>query len=600
MDQKRFILAMVLSAGVILVWQILFGPEPPSPDQQSQKAEKTAQPTPDGGDDESAPPSDQTGQTAQTGKADPSGPAEDDQTDQSADDTSDGRATASAENGDNIGEPVVDRAERERDVETVSHVLETDRVRVEVSNAYGGRVTSAVIRAPEQYAHRGNLLDEFPDKASHYPFRVGFAENSIPVPSDATYKFVEDRSDQASGGDTYNKVTYRYTDPQGRFHIDKIFRVPDDDPYTLEMDVQIANKLEDAKLSDQMVVDIFGYRDPDEETSMLNFRPNQVQGACRTPDEVKRASITGIEEALQYGGSEIAWGAIDTRYFMMAAIPDDPAQSCGLQKVDKGFMRTRITEQSFSARPGETINSEYKLYLGPKDLDLLHNVHSTLGESVDFGLFSFFARPLHWGLTSIHKYVGNWGVAILILTLLIKLVTWPINMKAYRNMNEMKKIQPKLEDIRDKYEDDRQKMTEETMKLFRENDVSPLGGCLPMLVQMPILYGLYIMIYYSVDLYHADFALWYTNLAAPDPYYVLPVVMGVVMFGQQSMMSGASGNTQAKIMSKVMPVMFTAFMLFLPSGLVLYYSTNLIIGLGQQFYIRDDFSLGLSDDDGEA
>jgi YidC/Oxa1 family membrane protein insertase len=129
-------------------------------------------------------------------------------------------------------------------------------------------------------------------------------------------------------------------------------------------------------------------------------------------------------------------------------------------------------------------------------------------------------------------------------------------------------------------------MTEETMKLFQENDVSPMGGCLPMLLQMPILYGLYVMIYSSVELYHADFILWYDNLAAPDPFYVLPILMGVVMFGQQQMMNTAGSNTQAKIMTKVMPVIFTAFMLFLPSGLVLYYSINLLIGLGQQFYVR--------------
>jgi YidC/Oxa1 family membrane protein insertase len=153
-------------------------------------------------------------------------------------------------------------------------------------------------------------------------------------------------------------------------------------------------------------------------------------------------------------------------------------------------------------------------------------------------------------------------------------------------MQGMKEIQPELEEIRDKYDDDQQRMTEETMKLFRENDVSPMGGCLPMLLQMPILYGLYVMVYSSVELYEADFILWYTNLAAPDPFFVLPIIMGVVMFVQQGMMTSAGGNMQTKIMTKVMPFMFTGFMLFLPSGLVLYYSVNLIIGLGQQFYIR--------------
>ena len=282
---------------------------------------------------------------------------------------------------------------------------------------------------------------------------------------------------------------------------------------------------------------------------------------------------------------------------MTAAVPENGGQSCSLEKVGEGYLRTRLSHDTFSVRPGETHTTQHKLFVGPKDVDILHEVGHHLSDSVNYGLFAFIARPLRWSLNFLQGYVVNWGLAIILLTIVIKLLTWPINMKAYRNMEDMKKIQPKLEKVREKYEDDRQRMTEETMKLFRENDVSPMGGCLPMLLQMPILYGLYVMIYNSVELYEASFMLWYTNLAAPDPYYVLPILMGVVMFVQQGMMGGAGANKQAQIMTKVMPVMFTAFMLFLPSGLVLYYSVNLMIGLGQQFYIR---GLPFGDDEDET
>src|SRR5690606_25391198 len=148
------------------------------------------------------------------------------------------------------------------------------------------------------------------------------------------------------------------------------------------------------------------------------------------------------------------------------------------------------------------------LYMGPKDFDSLDAVGQRLEESIDYGLLTILARPLRWMLALFHGWVGNWGIAIILLTLLIKLLTWPITDKAYVNAERMKLIQPRLQEIKKQYENDQQRMTEETMKVFRENKVSPLG-CLPMLIQMPILYALFVMIYNSVELYQAEFALWY-------------------------------------------------------------------------------------------
>jgi YidC/Oxa1 family membrane protein insertase len=177
-----------------------------------------------------------------------------------------------------------------------------------------------------------------------------------------------------------------------------------------------------------------------------------------------------------------------------------------------------------------------------------------------------------------------------LLTLLIKILTWPITDKAYSSAERMKKIQPKLQELKEKYANDQQRMTEETMKVFKENNVSPLG-CLPMLIQIPILYALFVMIYNSVELYRANFALWYTDLSAPDPYFVLPILMGAVMVVQQRMTTIETPNPQMAMMMKIMPIMFTAFMLFLPAGLVLYYFVNLILGLAQQFWIKRKFRL---------
>jgi YidC/Oxa1 family membrane protein insertase len=579
MDQKRFILAMVLSAGVLFGWQMFFAPE--RPEQTTDTQQQTDQT-----DSKSA-----DGETADGEKSAEATGEESDAT-QESDGSESAEAAESGESDEPIGQKVMEQAAPERDVEEATHKMASGRMHLTLTNTDGGRVRHVHLDKPKQYQKKGDLLGAFPKPPAHLPFRVGLSEGQLPMPDSPTYEFIADESKLTDKGEVdgkvYSKVVYRYEDPKGRFAIDKAFEIDESKPYVVNFDVHVHNRLDETKLSDALALDIYGYKDPDQETSFLNFRPNEVEGVCQMTGETQRSSISGIEEPMKYDGSEVIWGAIDTRYFLMAAVPLDGAQTCAIEKVDDGYLRTRVGYDRFSVLPGETYTAEHVLFMGPKDIDDLHTVGHNLSNSVNYGMFAFIARPLRWALDYLYKYVGNWGLAIILLTIIIKLLTWPINMKAYRNMEDMKKIQPKLEEVREKYDDDQQRMTEETMKLFRENDVSPMGGCLPMLLQMPILYGLYVMIYYSVELYQADFMLWYTNLAAPDPYYVLPLLMGAVMYVQQGMMGSAAGTTnmQAKVMTKVMPVMFTAFMLFLPSGLVLYYSINLMIGLGQQFYIR--------------
>ncbi|MFB6351043.1 MAG: hypothetical protein ABEN55_19175, partial [Bradymonadaceae bacterium] len=217
MDQKRFILAMVLSAGVILVWQMFFGPEPASPDQQrEQKAERTADTSPNGdGEDETADGTAPDQQQAEDSSADqPEKTDKSEKADQTDGDNS----------GKGIGEPVVEEADTKRDVEAQTHALKTDRFRVELTNTQCGRVTSAEILAPDQYAKRGDLLSDFPDNPEYLPFQVHFTDDQLPIPSGATYKFVEKLSKQADDGG-YKKIVYRFTDPNDRFHVDKVFKI---------------------------------------------------------------------------------------------------------------------------------------------------------------------------------------------------------------------------------------------------------------------------------------------------------------------------------------------------------------------------------------
>lgn len=576
MEQKRFILAMVLSAAVLLIWQMFVAP--PAPEEDPSAGEQTAERTAD----EASEGDEAVGDSTESADA-----QAEDQQDQ-----------AQAQQDGQAGQQEQAQAQKPtpqpRNVAVRKDMIQSDMFKVYLTNDQA-RVTSVKLLEPEQYQEKDDLVG-FPKKAKHYPFELDFLEGSVDFPSNPVFEVVE--GDSVKGeGDAYKKIVYRYVDPQGRFQIDKVFTLDEDLPYVVNMDVNITNLLDKGRLVDTVALDIFDWKDPNKESSFLDFQPNEVEGVCMNTEDIERESYDSVLDSPQrFDEGETLWGAVDTRYFMMAAIPDKPVERCELKVVDSDYIRTRLVNAGFSIEPGQTQTLSHKLFMGPKDVDVLNGIDDSLEgtvrleESVDYGMFAFIARPMRWGLEKIYNFVGNWGLAIIILTFLIRGALWPINMKAYSSMERMKKVQPLLTEVKEKYEDDRQRMTEETMKIFREHNVSPAGGCLPMIMQMPILYGLYVMIYNSVELYHADFALWYTNLAEPDPYYVLPILMGIVMFAQQKMSTVDTTNQQAMMMMKIMPFMFAGFMIFLPSGLVLYYALSLLIGVGQQFYVKKKYS----------
>lgn len=567
MEQKRFLLAMVLSGAVLVIWQVFLAPQPP---EEQPPAEQAVEAPEDQAADEDQADGAERADGAEGADQDAAAPQE---PGAEAEPMAEAGAEADAER------PQVDRRE---------DVIKTRWFTLDMTNAHGS-VTSVHLTEPEQYVEAGDLVG-FPDDATKYPFRTAFLDGNLDFPENPVYEVVEKQSVATDGG--FSKLVYRYEDPQGRFTVDKIFEVDPDLAFVVNMDVVLTNNLSEGTLVDTLAVDILDWKNPNEESSFLDFRPNELEGVCRNTEDLERESYDNLLEdgSQRFAAGETQWAGVDTRYFLMAAIPEEPAQRCELEVIDDNYVRARLVNQTMSVPAGSSKTMAHQLFLGPKDVDNLNEVGNRLEESVDYGFFAFIARPMRWGLNQLHGFLGNWGLAIILLTFLIRGALWPVNMKAYSSMERMKKVQPILKEVKEKYDDDRQRMTEETMKIFKEHNVSPAGGCLPMIMQMPILYGLYVMIYNSVDLYHADFMLWYTNLAEPDPYYVLPALMGIVMFAQQRMSTVDQTNKQAAMMMKIMPVMFTAFMVFLPSGLVLYYALSLLIGVLQQFYVRKRFS----------
>ncbi len=286
----------------------------------------------------------------------------------------------------------------------------------------------------------------------------------------------------------------------------------------------------------------------------------------------------------------LKWGAIESNYFLFAIIPgeDENLLSAGM---DSNVFRMAVTEEAtFMPNVAKTLNASY--FLGSTDRVMLGTMPNELSEAVNFGWFDILAKPLLIGLEFFHGYVHNYGIAIILLTICIKLLFWPLSQKSYGSMEQMKKLQPMVAKLREKYGDDKQRLNQETMALYKTYKVNPMGGCLPMVVQIPVFFGLYKALLGAVELRHAPFIEhlpftdlpWLADLSAKDPYYITPIIMGVTMFLQQKMTPSTGDPTQAKIMM-LMPLIFTFMFLNFPSGLVIYWLLNNVLSIGQQLMI---------------
>jgi YidC/Oxa1 family membrane protein insertase len=238
-----------------------------------------------------------------------------------------------------------------------------------------------------------------------------------------------------------------------------------------------------------------------------------------------------------------------------------------------------------SIAPGASAAVTVPLYIGPQETDKLVNIAPGLELVVDYGWLYILSAPLFWVLNSIHAVVGNWGWAIIFLTILIKLVFYPLNHKAGRSMAQMKVLGPKMEKLKQLYGDDRQKLNQAMMELYRTEKINPLGGCLPIVVQIPVFIALYWVLLASIELRHAPWLGWIQDLSAPDPFYILPVIYAVSMFVQTKLNPQPADPVQARVML-AMPIVFSVFFLFFPSGLVLYWVVQNLLSIAQQWHIN--------------
>ena len=279
------------------------------------------------------------------------------------------------------------------------------------------------------------------------------------------------------------------------------------------------------------------------------------------------------------------WSGFSDKYFMAALIPGD---TTALKKYYFDFDTPTYRVGSVSSKailePKASETYVTRLFVGPKEIRTLEEMGLDLERAIDYGWFHFLAQPLVKLLLFFNDYIANYGVAIILLTIAIKLLFFPLANKSYVSMNAMKKLQPKIEELRKVHGSDKQTLNQEMMRLYQENKVNPLGGCLPIVVQIPVFFALYKVLFLSVEMRHAPFFLWITDLSVKDPYYVLPVLMGASMYYQSKLNPAPADPIQAKVM-QFLPVIFTFMFLSFPAGLVLYWLLNNVLSIAQQSYI---------------
>ncbi len=310
-------------------------------------------------------------------------------------------------------------------------------------------------------------------------------------------------------------------------------------------------------------------------------------GAVTTTEEnYKKVTFDDLQKAPFETSEKGGWVSLVQHYFISAWIPD--ANTTNTFKLNQlgtnDIYLFGFTGSTVEVAPGTQGSIKAGFYAGPKDTEALEKISPHLELTVDYGFLWMIGEPLFWLLKLIHGFLGNWGLAIIGLTIIVKGLFFHLSAASYRSMAKMKKLTPKMAEMKERYGDDRQKMSQEMMKLYKDEKVNPLGGCLPMLVQMPVFLALYWVLMESVELRHAPFYGWINDLSVMDPWYVLPLIYGVTMWLMQKLNPQPTDPMQARVM-QMLPLIFTFMFLWFPAGLVLYWVTNNILTIAQQYVI---------------
>ncbi|MDD5168030.1 MAG: membrane protein insertase YidC, partial [Syntrophales bacterium] len=360
------------------------------------------------------------------------------------------------------------------------------------------------------------------------PLTVSFPGSSLNVQAESSFE-VDTASLDLTNIREPRQITFSQTYP-GRLRVDKIFTFHPG-KYSIDLEVKAYN-LTPEPIGQIAGINWYEHVDPKAETDSYTHEGPIVFAK----KDIERQEVKKLEAEITLG-PDVAWGGFEKKYFIAAMIPQNPSLSSIVMAKDNNNMVSVSLRGGKSVIPaGQAGSFNYTLFLGPKDYSILKAQGIGLEDAIDFGSWlKWLAMPMLIVLKFFNEFIHNYGLSIIVLTILIKVIFWPLGNKSYSSMKEMQKLQPKMAELREKYKTDKQRLSQETMALYKTHKVNPLGGCLPMVIQIPVFFGLYKTLLYAIELRHSPFFWWIQDLSAKDPYYITPIIMGGTMFVQQKM-----------------------------------------------------------------
>ncbi len=540
---KRTLLALALSFVVFLVWSLLFGPKPKETPTEKQ-----------------ATPAREESQPLAKERKRPPGPKRELM-------------------------PEAERGSPDITVETGLYVA--------VFSGSGPQIKSFQLKEYRSKLEKDSPLKELVqvNNKDGYGLSLGFLGENIPNIEWGSYK-VNRQNIAVKAGAQPESLIYEWESPQGiRIRTEFLFYA---DKYEIGLSVTVANE-SDYVIDDALLFNIAHV--PQEMRRSYGSFEGMALLLGNKLEEVKESKIQGKQFL-----DQISWIAYEEPYFMTAIISENDKKATAKGAVlPDGEIRISYIPSPFNLGKNESTIRNFTLYLGPRDLYILKTLNKNLEKAVNFGWFDIIAKPLLVALRFFNKYLSNYGLSIILLTILIKILFWPLTRKSYQSMKEMRKLQPMMAKLREKYKNNKQEMNKQLMGLYKTYKINPMGGCLPMLVQMPVFFAFYRILPNSIELRHAPFVLWVNDLSAPErlfsfpftiplmaPPYGIPVLtllMGASMFLQQKMTPMTGDPAQAKMMM-LLPIVFTFLFINFPAGLVLYWLVNNILSIAQQHRIN--------------
>jgi YidC/Oxa1 family membrane protein insertase len=550
--EKRALIAVVISLVILLVYQVYFAPPPPPPGAEKPAAEKSAPP----GKEAPEKAASSAGQKAAPAVLPPS------------------PAPAPAQLKSQPGKNIL--------VETPLYTA--------VFDTRGARLKDWKVKQySDKLGAEGKPIDLAAVLSGGYPLGLEMAEANFPFSAETNFQINTDKL-QLGPGNNKGELLFTWTSPDGLRILQQMTFYADS--YRVDFNLQMINSTSKT-FEARPLLAWFGKIFPPPGGGGMACIPGSGGGSGTSVPpftalvnkelhEVELKDVTGEKRFTQ----NVQWGGFQDTYFLAALAPQ---KSAGTELILRKTADTTgdllMGGPKASLPPNTQFAQSYAIYMGPKDLDLLKKFNYDLDKALDFGWFDIIAKPMLYVLKFFHNLLGNWGLAIIILTIIIKIIFWYPTHISYKSMKEMKKVQPEMAKLRAKFKDDKERLNKEMMDLYRRYKVNPMSGCLPMVIQIPIFFALYKVLLYSIEIRQAPFYWWIHDLSAPDPYYISPILMGASMFAQQWLTPTTGDPTQAKMML-MMPVVFTFMFLNFPTGLVIYWLFNNLLSIGQQLYIN--------------